>query len=327
MPSPKVSIIVPVYNTEKYLIRCLNSLINQTEKNIEIIIIDDKTPDNSLKIIDEYKRIDPRIKLFRHKKNRGLGYARNTGIKKANGEYILFVDSDDYIELNAVQSLYNEANNKKLDILEGDYKKVKPDKTAVYPEYNVKDIPDGNEYIAKAKNLEGVCCNKLWKRDFVIKHQLAFPLDMFFEDNVFTYNAFLKAKRVGRIILPFYNYIIRQESITTSGINERHIKSRILLAKHFEKIFLEGKNLPGNRVRFKKFIHWLIILKIDLKKYTDKDWLLINQANDFFIKMYKKYRKKIFVNPELWSVQNILFAVSHYLAIKFVLFLIKIRSK
>lgn len=114
----KISIIVPVYNVEKYIERCLESILNQTLKDIEIILVDDGSPDRCPKICDQKAMVDSRIKVI-HKVNEGLGYARNSGLDIAEGEYIAFVDSDDYIEHDMLEKLYNEAENKKADIVYG----------------------------------------------------------------------------------------------------------------------------------------------------------------------------------------------------------------
>lgn len=112
----KISVIVPVYNVENYLIQCLDSIINQTLKDIEIICVDDCSPDNSIKILEEYKNKDNRISIIRHSNNQGLGPARNTGLKHANGEYISFVDSDDYIDKNFLFYLYSTAKKYDSDV-------------------------------------------------------------------------------------------------------------------------------------------------------------------------------------------------------------------
>lgn len=117
MSEPKISIIIPVYNVEKYLRDCLDSCINQTLENIEIICVDDCSPDNSIKILEEYQAKDSRIKIFRHKENKNLGAARNTGLQAANGEYIWFVDSDDFIDTKACQILYNAIKEFDVDML------------------------------------------------------------------------------------------------------------------------------------------------------------------------------------------------------------------
>ena len=120
MSRPKVSIVVPVYNVENYLKRCLDSLINQTLKDIEIIIVDDGSKDNSSSICNEYAELDSRIKVI-HKENQGLGLARNTGLEVVSGEYVGFVDSDDFVELNTYEQLYNVIMNENADMVTCNY--------------------------------------------------------------------------------------------------------------------------------------------------------------------------------------------------------------
>lgn len=112
---PKISIIVPIYNVEKYLDRCMQSLLGQTLKDIEIIMVDDGSPDNCPKLCDEYEKTDSRVKVI-HKKNGGLGYARNSGLDVASGEYVAFVDSDDFIEDSMYAKLYNAAVKENADV-------------------------------------------------------------------------------------------------------------------------------------------------------------------------------------------------------------------
>ena len=114
---PKVSIIVPVYNTEPWLRECMDSLVNQTLKEIEIICVDDGSPDNCGKILDEYAKKDTRIIVI-HQKNQGVSAARNAGLDVASGEYITFVDSDDYVDLNTYEKMYNLAKKDEIDILQ-----------------------------------------------------------------------------------------------------------------------------------------------------------------------------------------------------------------
>lgn len=113
---PKVSIIVPIYNVEKYLDHCMQSLLNQTLKDIEIIMVDDESPDNCPKLCDEYAKRDSRIKVI-HKKNGGLGYARNSGIDIATGDYIAFIDSDDFVEETMFEIMYKKAQKENSDIV------------------------------------------------------------------------------------------------------------------------------------------------------------------------------------------------------------------
>lgn len=110
-----VTVVLPIYNVEQYLDRCINSVVNQTYKNLEIILVDDESPDNCPKMCDEWAKMDSRIKVI-HKKNQGLGYARNTGIDSATGEYIYFVDSDDYIAMDTIELAYKAAAENNADI-------------------------------------------------------------------------------------------------------------------------------------------------------------------------------------------------------------------
>ncbi|HII4441208.1 TPA: glycosyltransferase family 2 protein [Clostridium perfringens] len=122
MIRPKVSVVVPIYNVEKYLHRCVNSLIRQTLKDIEIILVNDGSPDNCPKICDEYKNKDIRVKVI-HKKNAGLGLARNSGLDEAKGKYVVFVDSDDFIEESALEEMYNIAEKHQADMCMAGYYK------------------------------------------------------------------------------------------------------------------------------------------------------------------------------------------------------------
>ena len=122
---PKISVVVTVYNVEKYIQRCIESIQNQTVKDIEIIVVDDATPDNSMDIVEEIANNDNRIKIVRHEKNMGLMWARKTGYTAAQGEYITFCDSDDYLPQNALKLLYNEALLTGTDIVSGNLTYVK----------------------------------------------------------------------------------------------------------------------------------------------------------------------------------------------------------
>lgn len=138
MEHPKVSIIVPIYNVEKYLNRCMDSLLNQTLKDIEIIMVDDGSPDRCPQMCDEYAKRDSRIKVI-HKKNAGLGYARNSGLEVATGEYVAFVDSDDYVSINMYEKLYQTALADDADcVLSGYYDVITDEK--ILPHKDCKSI-------------------------------------------------------------------------------------------------------------------------------------------------------------------------------------------
>ncbi|MCQ2387266.1 MAG: glycosyltransferase [Clostridia bacterium] len=187
MENVKISIIVPVFNTEKYLSECINSLINQTLKNIEIILVDDGSTDNSPAICDEFALKDNRIKVF-HKENGGQSSARNLGLKNSNGEYILFVDSDDTILDVACEKMYHVAKRLKADIVHGD---TLNQKEQIEKDSNVRYMPCENivvdcyDYLRLA--LKYNCYDivpwlNLIKKDYIVKNDLYFTEGRFYED-------------------------------------------------------------------------------------------------------------------------------------------------
>ncbi len=202
----KVSVIVPVYNVEEYIEKCLESLVNQTLKDIEIIIVDDGSPDNSYKIISKYLKKYKNI-LYLKKENGGLSSARNYGLKYAKGEYVSFVDSDDYVEKNMFEEMYNEAFEKKLDILVAGALEITNNTTKVLkPTYNLSS--DYKDYIMA----NPMACGKLFKKDLFQKPFL-FTEGIHYEDLELIPSLILKTKKIGYLDKPFYNYIIRDGSI------------------------------------------------------------------------------------------------------------------
>ncbi len=184
--SPKVSIIIPVYNTEEYLKKCLDSVINQTLNDIEIILIDDGSTDNSGKICNEYAEKDKRIKVI-HQENQGQGRVRNEGLKIAKGEYIGFVDSDDWIALDFYEKLYDAAIDKKSEVTIA--------KTINFYDKNNKyiELPEHNETDIHFKD---VVWDSLYKKSFLDKNNIVFPENRIFEDVLFSLmiNCFVKRR-------------------------------------------------------------------------------------------------------------------------------------
>jgi len=241
--TPLVSVIVPVYKVEKYLEQCLVSVIFNSYKNLEIIVVDDGSPDNSAAIYNKYAELDERIKIITQE-NGGLSAARNTGIKAATGEYIHFMDSDDYIDLNFYEELVNDALLYDADIAAAG---VKMTNTVVTIEYDTRIICA--DLLAKIQKLQcakyGYVWRYLFRREFLIKNELLFAVGKYFEDLPFTLPAIKAANRV--VINPntFYRYIRRPGTITTSlrGRN-KHQK----WAYAFRAKFLEENNLPKSLV-------------------------------------------------------------------------------
>jgi len=209
-----ISIIVPVYNTEKYLSKCLDSIINQTLKNIEIIVVNDGSKDNSQQIIDEYCSNDIRIKSI-VKQNGGLSDARNIGIDHANGEYIAFIDSDDYIDLSMMEQLYKKAIHHQAEIVLCDLVKVDENGN------EFRDLPQSPQLSDKIilKNdftlfgeMSCFACNKIFKKSLFEKHR--FRKGIHFEDIELIPKLVLDSHIIAKINQPFYKYFERQDSIT-----------------------------------------------------------------------------------------------------------------
>ena len=167
---PKVSIIVPVYNVENYIAECLNSLINQTLKDIEIICVDDCGQDNSMKIVEDFAKKDKRIKIVAHKENQGLGEARNTGIKNATSEYIGFLDSDDFVDLDYYKTLYNTAIKDDFDIVSSNviycYSKYnkKEEFISYWQKKKYKDIIEFKNNLIRSCS----CWNRIYKKSLIV---------------------------------------------------------------------------------------------------------------------------------------------------------------
>lgn len=197
--NPQFSIIVPVYNTEKYLDRCVKSLLSQTLSNIEVILVDDGSPDGSGRICDDFSAGDPRVRVI-HKKNEGQGIARNAGLDLASGEYVLFIDSDDYIEEDTCSRLSSYMKEKKVQLCSFGYIIEDPSGGEVYrPEiseriYRKEEIRD--EFIhhffgdsSEQDELRGVsACMTAFQREMIEKYQIRFPSErqVLSEDTVFS---------------------------------------------------------------------------------------------------------------------------------------------
>ena len=211
---PEVSVIVPVYNVEKYLEKCLNSLVNQTLENIEIIIVNDGTKDNSEEIIKKFIEKYPKKIVYLKKENGGLSDARNYGIPYAKGEYIAFLDSDDYVEKDIYKVMYELAKKENSDMVVCDFLWEYPNKVR-------EDI--GQVYKGKKEMLEKVrvvAWNKLIRKSILEKTQIQFPKGLRYEDVEFTYKLIPHLNKVSFLKKPYIHYIQRENSISNVQ-NER----------------------------------------------------------------------------------------------------------
>ena len=231
---PSVSIVIPIYNTEKYLEKCLNSLLNQALVDIEIICINDASTDNSLNIIYKYAEQDSRIRVINLVKNKRQGGARNEGLKIATGEYIGFVDSDDWVDEKMFQCLYAEAIKQNADICVCDYYKVYNGCEVEKEEILKDDIFYLSEVDKKKKIIlaGGYICCCLIKRDLILNNNLFFPENVLYEDNAIGGAIFLAARNIIKVSEPFYYY--RQDNVsTTRSMNNWNYFDRLKTALMF----------------------------------------------------------------------------------------------
>jgi glycosyltransferase involved in cell wall biosynthesis len=211
-----ISIIIPMYNVEKYIKKSILSVLNCNWNNIqfEIVIIDDESPDNSLKFANELKLKNPSIKII-HQKNKGLGGARNTGINNSKGNYLFFLDSDDYLLKDMLPKLLAIASKEDLDVLE--FSAIRVDENYQYFDtifqIESKGVLTGLDYIAEYP-FANSACNKLYRRQFLIDKEILFLENVYIEDAPFNVEVFSKAKYVKAVNIPAVAYLQNKNSIT-----------------------------------------------------------------------------------------------------------------
>ena len=209
---PDISIIVPIYNAEKYIAKCVDSLVNQTKKELEFILINDGSTDNTEEIIKTYK--DKRIKYYKNK-NQGIGKTRNFGISKSTGKYIMFLDSDDYLSKNACQKMYEKILESNSDLVICDFYKV-------YDSGKTEEVklPNFSETSLKGKpsiinEINLAPWNKIYKRELIIKNKIKFIENLKYEDAPFVIEALSKAKKISKLNESLNYYVIHGNSETT----------------------------------------------------------------------------------------------------------------
>ena len=204
----KISIVVPVYNVEKYVDRCLMSLVTQTLQDIEIIIVNDGSQDKSVEIIEKYLKENPTKIKYYEKKNGGLSSARNYGIEYATGEYIAFLDSDDYVETNMYEEMYNLAKKENADMVECDF---------IWEwEFGKKIFDKRREYKTKEdmmKKPRVIAWNKIYKREILNKNKIRFPDGLIYEDLEFFLKLLPHLNIISYINKYFVHYTQREDSI------------------------------------------------------------------------------------------------------------------
>ena len=333
---PKVSIIVPVYKVEKYIDRCLTSLVNQTLRDIEIILVDDESPDSCPRICDNYAKHDNRIRVI-HKKNEGAGYARNSGLAEANGEYVAFVDSDDYVSTSMYETMYNIACKRDLDVLFSGFRKE------VRKKY-YQEIREFDDYIEFSKEQLGELIpdfiaappyckseylhdmsvwHSIYKLDIIKRKEIKFVSERIYatEDLPFQIDILKNSTKVAFIPNAFYVYCYNDSSITKTFTFEnfdRIKKVYNLLNEKCPEGTLRTDRLFIGFVRFfirliissnyniKKKITWLKIIIDDpiwgtiKQQYYPKYLPLFNRI--FLFLIYQKSIKLLYIYALLFNV-------------------------
>lgn len=230
-----ISVIVPIYNVELYLPTCLESILSQTYQDLEIILVDDGSPDNSGRICDEYAKKDSRISVI-HQKNAGQSGARNTGLDMARGEYVTFVDADDYIESDAYEILMTEVARTNVDILLFGHNLIKDcnERDTKSKKHEIKSTILGSDelWYEVFGNLNNAVWNKLYKRELIGRKR--FKLGLFHgEDLLFNLEYINECSSALLISLPLYNYVKREGSVTTSNFSKKKLDE--IVSKDFAR--------------------------------------------------------------------------------------------
>ena len=301
----KISVIIPVYNAEKYLSRCIESIIDQTYSNYELLLINDGSKDNSGIVCDEYATKDQRIRVF-HKTNGGVSTARNLGLEQALGEYVMFVDADDWIECDCLNVLYNTIQAENLDLLQFSFRTVSENGVIMQAYSAETSVLDLNGYIEKDVFL--VCVGgTIIKKSIIEINRLRFQEDLKLgEDQLFILSAMHFSKFIKRIPDVFYNYYQNENSATANAKFDDIINSIIAL-----------NNFQYKRV-FKKHIDRIIVLQVNIA-------LNLKKCN---IGDLCNVTRKIKINHKIYNSQNLnmkllIFSWNYFLPFAFIILRVK----
>jgi len=274
----KVSVIVPVYNVERYLEKCLNSLVHQTLKEIEIIAINNGSTDKSLDILRKYEKKFDNLRVF-DSKCRGISRTRNYGIEKAKGEYIAFVDSDDYVDKKMFKIMYDRAKKDDLDVVVCDYYNYYENDKSLK---EVKIVDFDNTNISSNKSLifqiNPAPWNKIYKRKLFDNKNYRFPIDLKYEDLGYIPILLTTAESIGKVNLPLNYYLIRGNSETTTM--DKRVFNVFDILDILYKFFKEKNMEKTKEVEF-LFVNILTMYNLQQKYNNDKDC-----ANDFINKSF-----------------------------------------
>ena len=303
MQIPKVSIVIPCYNVDKYLDRCLNSIVNQTLREVEIILVDDKSPGIVPVMCDEWAKRDSRIKVVHKDCNEGLGFARNSGLGVANGEYVAFVDSDDFVELDMYEKLYNEARKSDADVVFSNFftegqsgiwhinKEVRERKEWENGSINdfVLDMVASRPTDKFERKYQMSVWHSVYRKSIIDENLIRFhsEREVSSEDFPFQIDFLLKTKKI--VFLPdaFYHYCSNDLSLTSTFNPEKFRRIKRL----YELMCLQLQNVDGAQLRLDKFYIGYVrnrICELILSNIENKDMILRNVMKDEYLSKIKK---------------------------------------
>ena len=283
---PKISVIVPVYNVEKYIDKCLKSLTQQTLQDIEIIIVNDGTLDKSVEIIEKYVKENPSKIKYYEKENGGLSSARNYGLEYATGDYIAFLDSDDYVETNMYEEMYNLAKKENADMVECDF---------IWEwDYGKKIFDKRREYKTKEEMMKKprvVAWNKIYKRKIINKYKIRFPEGLIYEDMEFFYKLLPHLNKISYINKYFVHYTQREDSITNKQTQK--VEDIFKILDNIFDYYIDQK-LYNKYEKELKYMSRRILLGSSLKRiFRIKDYHLRRKMFLKTIIYLLKFRKRI----------------------------------
>lgn len=278
---PKITVIIPIYNVELYIERCLNSVMSQSYNDFECLCIDDCGTDNSIAIVQKIIEKDSRFRIISHEKNRGLSAARNTGIDNAKGEYIVCIDSDDWVDNTLFEFIVNAFEKQDVDSVWYNARVILEKNNTFTTLFNPKIFESNEGYInITPKNITAFpdfAWNKAYKKEVLDKYNLRYCEGLFFEDSEFYIKAFTNFSRVYYTRKPMYNYRQRENSIVSSkdGRNKKN-----------EHLFLTIEKIYDYLIENGKFQEWKNVL---LEIYTKRIWaVLIKDEHDNIVRYANK---------------------------------------
>ena len=297
--APKVSVIVPVYKAEKYLRKCVDSILAQTFRDFEVILVDDGSPDGSGAICDEYAKKDPRVRVF-HKENGGVSSARQCGLDHARGEYTIHADPDDWVEPNMLEELYAKAKAENADMVICDFY-VNDSRGQRYVGQRPSALDHETVLRELFQQLHGSCWNKLVRRACYREHKVSFPLEFSFCEDVYVNTSLLKNKiRVAYLSKAFYHY--EQDVNDESIVRKNNIRSYEQDKKQLESFreLLQGVSCSGEAMSSLSLA--VVMRALYRSNYTSREYRVL----------YGQYKDAVFSKKNLSLKERCLLTLSFH---------------